>query len=241
MREHGSLAWMVRREARREARGRTRAVRRGDGAAARDVTDPEEELRRLAGPAAARAYEQLLEAADAYAHERYRDARRVLVPLRERYPGAAAVRELYGITLYRLGHYGEAARELEAFAAMTGSTEQHPVLMDCRRAQGRYREVEVLWDELRHASPSGELVTEGRIVMAGALADQGRLAEAIRLLERGPLEPRRPQSHHLRLWYALADLEERVGNLPRARALFERVRRHEPGFADVADRLAALS
>ncbi len=46
--------------------------------------------------------------------------------------------------------------------------------------------------------------------------------------------------HHLRLWYALADLEERAGNIPRARMLFDRIRRHEAGFADVAERLAAL-
>ena len=34
--------------------------------------------------------------------------------------------------------------------------------------------VEELWDELRQASPSAELVMEGRIVMAGSLADRGR-------------------------------------------------------------------
>ena len=46
--------------------------------------------------------------------------------------------------------------------------------------------------------------------------------------------------HHLRLWYALADLYERAGDLPRARELFDRVREHDAAFADVAERLAAL-
>ena len=45
---------------------------------------------------------------------------------------------------------------------------------------------------------------------------------------------KRPLEHHLRLWYALADLEERAGNLSRARELFDRVRDHDPDFADVA-------
>ena len=38
------------------------------------------------------------------------------------------------------------------------------------RAQARWADVDELWQELREASPSGELVTEGRIVAAGAQA-----------------------------------------------------------------------
>ncbi|MBI2169507.1 MAG: tetratricopeptide repeat protein [Actinobacteria bacterium] len=182
----------------------------------------------------------LKEAATAFNAERFRDARRVLRPLAERNQRQAEVRELYGLTLYRMGEWRPATVELEAFATLAGSTEQHPVLMDCHRAQRHFDDVEKLWDELRAASPSGELVTEGRIVMAGALADQGRLSDALRLLQRGPVEPKRPKDHHLRLWYALADLEERAGNLPRARTLFEQVRRRDATFADIAQRLAAL-
>jgi tetratricopeptide (TPR) repeat protein len=77
-------------------------------------------------------------------------------------------------------------------------------------------------------------------VAAGALADRGRLDEAIALLTRANRRVDKPKPHHVRLWYALADLEERAGNVPRARALFDRVRREDAGFADVAERLAAL-
>jgi tetratricopeptide (TPR) repeat protein len=151
------------------------------------------------------------------------------------------VRELAGLCRYRIGSYAAAADDLAAFADLTGSTEQHPVLMDCRRAQGKLREVEALWEELREASPSAALVTEGRIVLAGALADAGRLAEAIDLLARRAEVSGRTKEHTVRLWYALADLSERAGDVPRARALFERVRRFDAEFADVAERLAALS
>ena len=89
-------------------------------------------------------------------------------------------------------------------------------------------------------SPTRELVTEGRIVYAGALADQGRLHEALALLRKRAERIKKPAEHHLRLWYALADLEERAGNLARARELFHEVRRADPAFADVAERLAAL-
>jgi tetratricopeptide (TPR) repeat protein len=113
--------------------------------------------------------------------------------------------------------------------------------MDCYRAQRRYDDVARLWHELSEVSPSAELVIEGRIVAAGALADQRRVDEAIALLERKAADTKRAQPHHLRLWYALADLYERAGEIPRARELFERVRRNDSSFVDVAERLAALT
>ena len=75
-----------------------------------------------------------------------------------------------------------AAKELEAFVELSRSVEQHPVLMDCYRAQRRWRKVDECWRELTAASPGAEVVTEGRIVAAGALADRGRIDEAIALL-----------------------------------------------------------
>ena len=104
--------------------------------------------------------------------------------------------------------------------------------LDCRCAE--------LWEELGRASPSAAVVTEGRIVAAGALADQGELGGAIRLLERAQGGGKRPRLHHLRLWYALADLYERAGEVPRARELFRSILGHDPDFVDVPERLAAL-
>jgi tetratricopeptide (TPR) repeat protein len=72
------------------------------------------------------------------------------------------------------------------------------------------------------------------------LADRGDLDGALALLRRRVGDVRRARDHHLRLWYALADLEERAGNLPQARDLFQRVARQDPAFADVAERLVSL-
>jgi len=179
-------------------------------------------------------------AADDFDHERDRRALRTLRVLRDSLPDSPSVRELLGLTQYRLGNYRAAAKELEAFIELSGSVEQHPVLMDCYRAQRRWAKVEKLWLELAEASPSAQLVAEGRIVAAGALADRGRVTEAVRLLSRKADAVKRPREHHLRLWYALADLEERAGDHARARVLFARVAAHDPQFADVADRKAAL-
>ena len=46
--------------------------------------------------------------------------------------------------------------------------------------------------------------------------------------------------HHLRRAYALADLYERSGDVPQARALFGQLLRADPEFLDVGDRVANL-
>jgi hypothetical protein len=204
------------------------------------TTEAGEELARIAGSGARHAQTELARAAEAFSAGRERDAARLLRPLRDAYPDASAVRELLGLSQYRLGQYAAATKELEAFVELTNSVEQHPVLMDCARALGKHRRVDELWEELAAASPTGALVTEGRIVLAGSRADQGRLTEAIATLDRRGGTPNRVQDHHVRVWYALADLYERAGDLPRARELFLRIRRHDAGFADAAERLAAL-
>jgi tetratricopeptide (TPR) repeat protein len=214
-----------------------RAARLHEQQQASGATD----LANAVGPArAARAESRLKEASEAFRRERFEDARRVLRPLSEQAPGVAAVRELYGLTLYRLGRWAQAMRELEAYRVLTGGTDQHPVLADTYRALGRYHEVDELWQELKGASPTAELVAEGRIVAAGALADQGRLPEAIELLAAGVRPTKRARIHHLRMAYALADLYERAGDLPRARDLFRRVADTEPEFVDVQARIHAL-
>lgn len=199
------------------------------------------------GKRSARRFEQ---AAAAFASERFAEARKLVAPVARAAPEVADVRELHGLVLYRLGRFGPAIGELEAFRRLSGSTEQHPVLADCRRALGHWDEVDSLWSELGAASPSAELVTEGMIVTAGARADRGDLSGAIRMLERGWRVtgrkgwnfPRRPGHHHLRRAYALADLYERAGRPPaRARELFGWVSRHDPHLADAAQRLKALS
>ena len=65
----------------------------------------------------------------------------------------AAGRELYGLTLYRMGRWREAIRELEAFGEVSASVDQLPVVADSHRALGHHREVDRLWDELRRGAP----------------------------------------------------------------------------------------
>lgn len=201
-----------------------------------------DEVARAAGPARAeRSTSRLQDAAGAYSRERYQDARRIIAPLAEQLPGSPAVRELHGLTLYRMGKWRDAIKELEAFHQLTGSVDQLPVVADCHRALGQVAEVERCWDDLRREGAGVELLTEARIVLAGARADRGDVSAGIRILSEGPVEVRKPQEHNLRLWYALASLYERAGDVPRARELFGRIVHFDPTFGDAGERLDALS
>ena len=194
----------------------------------------------LGASAAGKARSDLDAAARAYEHDRFTESLRLTARLTQLAPGVAEVRELHGLSLYRLGRWSAAVVQLEAFRELAGSAEQNAVLADCHRALRRWSDVDELWDELRSSSPNPAVVNEGRIVMAGALADRGDLAAALRLIEKGWHVPARPQGHHLRRAYAMADLYERSGSPVRARELFGWVRGMDGEFADVADRLRQL-
>ena len=221
-------------KARKPAKPKPRREQRVSADVAAEITRTAQQGR---GP---RLNQRLKEAANAYEHERYPDAARLLKSLSEIAPTVAAVHELYGLSLYKLGKYRDAAKELRTYADLTGETDQHPVLADCYRALKRWKPIDELWDELRQASPSAELVAEGRIVVAGSMADRGDVPAAIALLEAAKADPKRPREHHLRLWYALADLYERAGDVPRARRLFKRIANHDRDFFDVSDRLRTV-
>ena len=204
----------------------------------RQVVD---ELSSSAGPLrGAKLATRIADASYAFERERYQEARRILRALIEEAPNSPAARELNGLVLYRTGQWSAAAKEFERYRELSGSYDQHPVLADCYRAMRRYDDAEALWQDLREASPSGDLVAEGRIVAAGCRADQGDLGGGIALLEKALRRVNHPQERHLRQWYALADLYERAGDLPRARDLFNRVASADPESFDVRARVRAL-
>jgi tetratricopeptide (TPR) repeat protein len=178
----------------------------------------------------------------AYERERFRDASRILKTVVDAVPNAPSARELLGLSQYHQSYWKAALPNLEAFAALTGSVDQHPVRMDCQRALGRPKRVEALFNELRQGSPDPEVLSEGRLVLAGTRADAGDLTGAVTLLvEAGAGRlVRNPAERHLRQWYVLGDLMERSGELPKARELFLRIRAVDPDAYDVTERLESL-
>lgn len=178
----------------------------------------------------------------AYDHNRFQEAARLAGQVAGEAGQVPAVRRLAGFANYRQGRWREAVRQFEAFLALTEDAEVLPALMDCQRALGRHKAVTELWAELRRAAPDADSLAEGRIVAAGSLADRGDLLGAIEVLATAGAgrSLRNPSERHLRQWYALADLYERAGDVPRARSLFTRVALVDPDAFDVAERLASL-
>jgi tetratricopeptide (TPR) repeat protein len=190
--------------------------------------------------AAPKVGERIEQAARAFERERYGDVRTLLKDTVVMYPDAATARELFGLSLYRMGRFKLAIDHLEAHRQLTNSATHLPVLADCYRALRRYARVDELWLELREASPSAALVAEGRIVAAGALADRGKLREALAVMEGSEAPQKRPKEHHVRMWYVIGDLYDRAGDPARARVMFQRVQATMPGYADIDARLAAI-
>jgi tetratricopeptide (TPR) repeat protein len=204
------------------------------------------EIRRAADAATAHHREVLVErmekAVAAYQRGRFQEAMRYGNELTREVASVPAVRRLAGFAAYRSGRGRDAARHLGAYTDMTDEPDAVPALMDSLRALGRHAKVAAAWNDLRHRSPDADILAEARMVAAGSLADRGRLPEAVELLvSAGAARAlRNPSDRHLRQWYALADLYERAGDLPRARELFQRVARVDVEAYDVVDRLDAL-
>ncbi len=184
--------------------------------------------------------ERLAHAQDALQRERYDDARRIASGLLRELPDVAAVHEVLGLAAYRSGRWRQAATELEVAQALHQAVELLPVLADVYRAQRRWTDVERVWDEVRAASPSQDVLAEARIVAASAQADRGDLAGALRTMAKAAHQPKRVRDHHLRQWYVLGDLHDRAGDQLEAARWFQLLAQHDPDFVDVTDRLRAI-
>ena len=156
---------------------------------------------RSSGSAArrARAYdEQLMKAADAYSRDHERDdcacsdrcAARCGLVERARAARPRAVPRR---------HYPAAAKELEAFVELSRSVEQHPVLIDCYRAERRWRKVDDAGASRRRVP--GRDRQRGPIVAAGSLADLGRIEQTIALLTRADGRSADPSLTTCASWY----------------------------------------
>jgi tetratricopeptide (TPR) repeat protein len=244
--ERTTEQWIDEGSVRREA---TSAARRAAGDAPpvkRRVPkplDPEvaAELNEALGPQrGARLTERLAQASEALDRERYQEARRIAGAIAKEAPGVAAAHELLGLANYRLGLYKQAVAALETAQDLHPNPALLPVIADCQRAQGRWAAVDRVWTEIKAASPSHDVMAEGRMVAAGALADQGDLRGALALMEPATKRPKAVRDFHLRQWYVLADLYDRMGDPISARRWFSTVAEFDDEFADVRDRLRSL-
>ncbi len=184
----------------------------------------------------------LTRAAEAYDRHRYEEALRLAKSVADATPGVGPVRELAGLAAYRAERWAMARIHLKAYYALTGDAEHHPLVMDCERANHKYRAVEKTYDEVVESEPNADVLAEARIVFAGALADQGKFPEAIELLTKAGAAKllRNPSYRHVRMWYALGDVYDRAGETTTAREMFARVVATDPEAYDASERLGDL-
>lgn len=199
--------------------------------------DVAEEIRRVAHFGhAGDVGQDITDASAAFDEGRLDDAVQLLERAKQHAPRSPTIRALAGLVRYHREEWREAARELATYRRLSGRSDQDPVYADVLRALGRpEKSVEVLAD-LDSKEVEEEVFVEGLVVRAGALRDLGRLDEAIGVLRGGPLAPDVVETHHLRLWYALADALEAAGRRAEARPWWDAVHAEDPLFFDVSDR-----
>lgn len=155
-------------------------------------------------------------------------------------PRSAIIREALGVTHYLAGRFDDAHSELLAYRRLTERQDQNHLLADCARALGRHGKVSEYVYEMADADVPTERVVEGLIVLAGDKADRQDYDGALATLDRAELDPATVRPYHPRLWYAAADICERMGDTGRARDYFEAITAVTDEFFDVDERLAAL-
>lgn len=173
--------------------------------------------------------EALGAASEALADGRFQAAMKHGMRAKSLAPQDATIRETIGIAAYRLGDWKTALAELRAYRRMAGETTHLPIEMDVLRAQGRSRDVEEAWKELKKRGGHGLVMNEGRIVYASFLLDQGRAPDAWKIVDPGRLE-QDPNEGHLRLYYVAARVAAALGDRETARRLSDAIVLSDPSF-----------
>jgi tetratricopeptide (TPR) repeat protein len=153
------------------------------------------------------------------------------------------VREACAETAYAAGKFEEALEQYRAWHRMSGSGEIIPVMVDCLRALGRYRDALKLVEEGASQITDPAMRVELVIVTAGVRADMGQRDEALRGLRAEVEHPggRQPRPARARLLYAFADLLDQAGDTANARRGFAMAASLDiEGATAAQDRLDAL-
>jgi tetratricopeptide (TPR) repeat protein len=149
-------------------------------------------------------------------------------------PREATIRELIGLSAYRLGRWDLALRELRTFRRFTGESTHVPIELDVLRALDRPADVEDLWKRFQQFDADGDTRNEARVVFASFLMDRGEDHRAWEVSD-----PKRlgedPGESELRVWYVAARAAQRLGDTVTARRLYEAVEAADPAFPGLDD------
>lgn len=179
---------------------------------------------RVAGAVAA-----LEEAAAAFVQGKHRRALQRAETAKALSPRDATVRELIGLSAYRLGRWDLALKELRTYRRLSGDGTHLPVEMDTLRALKRYDDVDEAWRLLGQVDVGPAAMKEGRVVYASHLLDRGRARDAWAVVSPKRLTPD-PFEEDLRVWYVAARAAAALDDADAARRLRDAIAKNDPAF-----------
>lgn len=183
--------------------------------------------------------QSLEDAAAAFADARYGKAVEQAERAKKASSSNATIREILGLSLYRLGRWEPALKELRAFRRIAGETTHMPVEMDCLRALERPEEVEKVWQELKHLGGRPDTFREARVVYGSYLLDAGRLMEAWQIVNPKRLEEHAHEAE-LRQWYVAARVATHLGDTESATQILTALTAADPAFPGLDELEAEL-
>ncbi len=168
-------------------------------------------------------------ATEAFAEGQYHAAVRKAEHAKDLAPRDNTIREVLGLSAYRVGDWQKSLRELRTYRRLSGETTHMPVEMDILRALERPEDVDATWAEFRKLGGGPAVKKEARVVYASHLIDQGDLGEAARVAGT-PRKTADPWPEDLRLWYVAARIAALGGDKVRARSLADDIVLADPSF-----------
>lgn len=185
------------------------------------------------------ALEALQEAAAAFVEGRHRRALQRAETAKTLSPRDATVRELLGLSAYRLGRWDLALKELRTYRRLSGDTTHLPVEMDVLRALHRDDGVDEAWRLLKEHGASPATMKEGRVVYGSALLDRGQPREAWDVVNPKRITAE-PFEEDLRLWYVAARAAAALDDREAAGRLSAAIADHDPSFPGLEELDAAI-
>lgn len=183
------------------------------------------------------------EASDAFAEGRFPKAYGRLIKAKELSNRTPTIRELLGLTAYRMERWDDALKELRTYRRLAGDTTHMAVEMDCLRALGRNKDVEKTWDLFMELGGRPASNGEIRVVFGSFLLDQEQARRAWSITNPGRLGAE-PAEWDLRQWYVAARAAAALGDVQTAKQLVTAIEKHDlafPGLVELHDEISRAS
>ena len=178
--------------------------------------------------------ELLASGAHAFAAGKYRQASPMLKEAKNLSPRTATIRELLGLTLYRLGDWEDALREMRTYRRLEGDTSHMAVEVDCLRALERPADVHKTWKLYRSLGGRPNADAEMRVVYGAFLLDEGQPRDAWAIVKPGRLV-KDAEEWILRQWFVAARVAIELGDGATARQLVKAIEARDAGFPGISE------